>query len=149
MGNSNITTTKLNWADTDLQLATKKILIIDDEPSSAELVSAFLESGGYQHIRCENDSRNGIVAIREFAPDMILLDIGMPHVDGLELLEKISGEPDFNEIIVLMLSAAGKTEEQRSYELGALGFLPKPNTVQQVIRIVSSTFRIANRFGPK
>ena len=123
------------------------ILIIDDEPSTVDLVTAFLEDDGFRNVFSETDSRFGMATIRTFKPDMILLDIGMPHVDGFDLLEQIVADPDLRDILVLMLSSAGEAEEQKSYELGALGFLPKPYTSKQVQRIVSSSFRIANRFG--
>lgn len=48
-----------------------------------------------------------------------------------------------------MLSSAGPEEENKSLELGAMGFLPKPTTAEELIRIISTTFRIANRFGAR
>ena len=130
-------------------MAEKRILVVDDEPLVTRTVLAYLRKGGCGAVSSENDSRQAIEAIREFKPDMVLLDINMPHICGLTLLERISGESDFDDIVVLMLSAAGEEEENKSYELGALGFLPKPATAESVIRIVSSTFRIAMRFGTR
>lgn len=52
-------------------------------------------------------------------------------------------------VIVLMLSAAGQEEENKSLEIGAMGFLPMPTTSEELIRIVSTSFRITNRFGTR
>ena len=130
-------------------LSDKRILIVDDEPLVTRTVSAYLRKGGYTEVRSENDSREVISAIREFKPDLVLLDINMPHISGLELLEQIGREHDFDSVVVLMLSAAGEEEENKSYDLGSLGFVPKPATAESVLRIVTSTFRIANRFGAR
>ena len=73
----------------------------------------------------------------------------MPHTSGFQLLEQFGREHDFDNIVILMLSAAGEEEENKSYDLGALGFIPKPTTAESAIRIVTSTFRIANRFGAR
>ncbi len=143
------TTEPVPELDSIEKLADKRILIIDDEPAVTAIVSTYLVKGGFPHVKSENDSRHAMALIRESEPDMVLLDISMPHLSGMEILEQISSDPDLDKVIVLMLSAAGKELEDRSYELGALGFLPKPARADAVIRIVSSTFRIANRFGSR
>ena len=130
-------------------LSDKKILIVDDDPLIVRTVAAFLRQGGFHELRHEIDSRRVIEAIDDFKPDMVLLDIFMPHICGLELLERISTNSDFDDVIVLMLSAAGQDEERTSLEMGAMGFLPKPTGAEELIRIVSTTFRIAHRFGTR
>ncbi len=130
-------------------LLDRKILIVDDEPLVVRTVAAHLRKGGFNNLQVETDARQVIEALHEFKPDMVLLDIFMPHISGLELLEQISANSTFDNIIVLMLSAAGQDEERKSLELGAMGFLPKPTGAEELIRIVSTTFRIANRFGTR
>ncbi len=130
-------------------LKSKRILVVDDDPVVVATVAAHLCSGGFSHVRQETDSRLVIDAIREYEPDMIVLDIFMPHISGLELLEQISANAEFDKVIVLMLSAAGLQEEDRALELGAMGFLPKPTNAEELIRIISTTFRITNRFGSR
>lgn len=70
-------------------LTDKKILIIDDEPLINRTVAAYLRKGGFDNLRQETDSRLVMEAIREYQPEMVLLDIYMPHVNGLELLQQI------------------------------------------------------------
>lgn len=130
-------------------LTSRKILVVDDEPTVVKAVSAHLCKGGFSNVRQETDSRQVLEVIREYQPDMVLLDIYMPHLSGLELLEQISCSPEFDNVIVMMLSSAGPAEENKSLELGAMGFLPKPITSEELIRIVSTTFRITNRFGTR
>ena len=142
-------TEQISRQESTTVLSEKRILVVDDEPLITRIVLAHLLKGGYRNARSENDSRNAIKAMREFQPDMVLLDINMPHMCGLTLLEQISANTDFDNVIVLMLSAAGDEEENKSFNLGALGFLPKPVTAESIIRIVSSTFRIAMRFGTR
>ena len=130
-------------------LTVRKILVVDDEPVVAKTVAAHLRKGGFTDVRVETDSRRVIEAIREFGPDMVLLDVFMPYFSGLDLLEEISATADFDNVIVLMLSSAGQNEENKSLELGAMGFLPKPTTSEELIRIISTTFRVTNRFGAR
>jgi DNA-binding response OmpR family regulator len=130
-------------------LTSRKILVVDDEPTVTKTVSAHLRKGGFSNVRQETDSRRVLEAIREFQPDMVLLDIFMPHLSGLELLEQIGASSEFDNVIVMMLSSAGATEENKSLELGAMGFLPKPVTAEELIRLISTTFRITNRFGTR
>jgi DNA-binding response OmpR family regulator len=145
----NSTTKLVPHRDLMTGLSERKILIVDDEPLVVRTVAAYLRQGGFHNLRHETDSRQVIEAIRDFKPDMVLLDIFMPHICGLQLLEQISANPAFDKIIVLMLSAAGQDEERRSLEMGAMGFLPKPTGAVELIRIISTTFRIANRFGTR
>ena len=78
---------------------------------------------------------------------MILLDIFMPDISGLELLKQIRANPELNQIIVLMLSSAGRDEQYKSLELGALGFIQKPTTAAMLVQTVTSKFGIARRIG--
>ena len=145
----NSTTGFVPGRDLAAALKCKKILVVDDEPTVVATVAAHLRKGGFPHVRQETDSRLVIEAIREYEPDMVLLDIFMPHISGLDLLEQISATPNFDNVVVMMFSSAGAEEEDRSLELGAMGFLPKPITAEELVRIISTTFRITNRFGAR
>ena len=85
--------------------------------------------------------------ISEFNPDLILLDIFMPDVSGLEVLRQIRSNCMLDDIIVVMLSSAGRDEQFQSLELGALGFIQKPTTAVELVRTVTSKFCIARRLG--
>lgn len=125
----------------------KKILILDDVALVGRTVATQLKMAGFPNVRFETDSRQAIDVISEFQPDMILLDIFMPHISGLELLQEIRANAEFNHIVVLMLSSAGRDEQYKSLELGALGFIQKPTTAGKLVQTVTSKFAIARRLG--
>jgi len=124
-------------------------MIIDDEPLVVKALGAFLRKGGFPSVIELTDPGQTLDQLREHRPDMLLLDIVMPGISGLELLEEIGSNDEFQDLIILMLSAAGQEAENRSYDLGALGFIKKPAKPEDVIRVISSTFRIAQRFGTR
>jgi PleD family two-component response regulator len=125
----------------------KKILILDDVLLVGRTVCTQLKMAGFSNVRFETDARLAMDVIAEFQPDMILLDIFMPHISGLELLQQIRANEDFNHIIVVMLSSAGRDEQYKSLELGALGFIQKPTTAGRLVQTVTSKFGVARRLG--
>ncbi len=143
------TTCQLDGPDSMTCLMSKSILIVDDEPVVVKSVAAHLKRGGFPNVHQLTDASLTLEALRKHKPDMLLLDILMPEISGLELLAEIGDKEEFRDIIILMLSSAGIEEENLSYELGALGFIKKPAKPEDMLRIISSTFRIANRFGTR
>ncbi len=71
-----------------------KILIIDDEPLNVALLEDMLSDTGYKQIRSVTDSRLALAACHTFAPDLVLLDLMMPHVDGLSILHSLRSAGD-------------------------------------------------------
>ncbi len=112
-------------------------------------IETYLRKNGFTEVASETDSRRVIDAIGLFKPDLILLDILMPHVSGLELLEHICRTEELDNTICLMLSAAGEDQERRALEIGAHGFIPKPVRREDLLRIIATSFRIADRFGTR
>ncbi len=125
----------------------KKVLIVDDIELVCRVVKNQLASAGFSECEICCDAREVIATIESFQPDMILLDIFMPHVSGLELLKLIRSQEQLDHIIVLMLSSAGADEQYQSLELGALGFIQKPTTAVKLVQTVTSKFSIARRLG--
>ena len=125
----------------------KKILLVDDVELACKVVALHLRSAGFQTVKYESDPRVVLDLIEEFRPDMILLDIFMPHISGLELLMKIRANSDYDNIIVLMLSSAGADEKYESLELGALGFIQKPITPVNLVQSITNKFAVAQRLG--
>jgi CheY-like chemotaxis protein len=97
----------------------KRILVVDDVALVCQVVVNQLRSAGFENVASETDPRLVLDAISEFKPDMVLLDILMPNISGLEVLQQIRSKPEMDKIIVLMLSAAGRDEQYESLELGA------------------------------
>ena len=103
-----------------------RVLTIDDEPIVCKFVDSTLRRGEFTCIESLHDSTIALKKIEEFKPDLILLDINMPGVDGLELLKQIKSDERFADIKVVMLSTAGEESKWKSLELGAFDFIDKP-----------------------
>src|SRR6185503_8546363 len=103
-----------------------RILVIDDAASVHGLVRARLAEEPYD-IRCANNAESGETVIREFAPDLILLDIDMPGENGLEFCKRLKDNPATARIPVIFLTAADATEQKvAGLELGAVDYVTKP-----------------------
>jgi len=104
----------------------KKILIADDRSEVVELVKVTLEGEGYQTIDA-SDGREALEKIKREKPDLILLDIIMPRMDGFEVLSKVKKDPKTKDIPIIMLTAKGqKSDQEKGKELGATGYIIKP-----------------------
>ncbi len=104
-----------------------KVMIVDDEEFNISLIQAYLEDAGYHEFVACSDSTQALDLIRENRPDLILLDIMMPQVDGLEILEKLRQFEEFRNLPVLILTASKDEQvERKALELGATDFLSKP-----------------------
>src|SRR3954452_1350186 len=102
------------------------ILIVDDDPLNRRLLEKSLEASGHHTVAADNGFA-GLSAIDDDAPDLILLDIEMPGLDGIEVLERLKGDAARQHIPVIMISGVEDTESiVRCIEAGAEDFLPKP-----------------------
>jgi len=103
------------------------IMIVDDEPINVKVVQRHLRVAGYDNFVTTSEPREALQMIRRDQPDVIVLDVMMPHVGGLDILEVIRGDIQLHHIPVLILTAATDEEtEVRALELGATDFLSKP-----------------------
>lgn len=104
----------------------KKILIADDEDDVKVVVQLFLESKGYE-ILTAYDGLDALDKARKERPDLILLDLMMPVVDGFEVCKKLKAHPDTASIPVVMISASAQAEsKQRGLDAGAVDYIIKP-----------------------
>ena len=114
----------------------KCILVVDDEPDVTELVKYKLEQEGYI---CEvlNDPLSFISKAREISPDLILLDIMMPELNGLQLCKIIRSDPNMQSIPIIFLTARGEAEDRvKGLESGADDYVAKPfNTKELILRV--------------
>jgi len=103
----------------------KKILIIEDDPFLSEMYSTkFVESGFETELA--TDGKAGLVKIKNIKPDLILLDIVLPKMDGFELLKKIKEDESIKEIPVILLTNLGqKNEVEKGLSLGADEYIIK------------------------
>lgn len=103
---------------------TNNILIVDDEPDVRELLSKFLRRRGYE-VNTASDGPSALEAIRDGHPDIVLLDIRLPKMDGLSVLAHLRDESD-NVAVITMSGSADEETARKSLELGAADFITKP-----------------------
>ncbi len=116
------------------------ILIIDDEKDIRTALAGILEDEGYQVLSSESGVE-GIECARLELPDLILLDIWMPGMDGLEVLEKLKSE--FPQVTIIMISGHGTIETAvRATKLGAFDFIEKPLSLEKVLISVANALRL-------
>ncbi len=104
----------------------KKILIVDDKLEVVELIAATLKGEGYRLITA-SDGREALEKIGTEKPDLVLLDVIMPEMDGFEVLIEAKKDPKTKGIPIIMLTAEGqKSDKDKGIELGAEGYIIKP-----------------------
>ncbi|MBM3344944.1 MAG: response regulator [Betaproteobacteria bacterium] len=114
------------------------VLIVDDDTPLLELLSADLTSGGLK-VRIAADAAIAIRAILESPPDLILLDIGLPYLDGMEVLAALKSDPASRDIPVVVLTGhQDENEHVQARNLGAEGFLHKPVARETLINEIFS-----------
>jgi CheY-like chemotaxis protein len=113
----------------------KRILVVDDEAKITRMVRLSLELTGEYEVREENCAGHALAAAFEFLPDLILLDVLMPGVDGGELASQLKGSPKFREVPIIFLTAAVTREEVSTHGgyVGGLPFLAKPVDFPELI----------------
>jgi putative two-component system response regulator len=115
-----------------------RILIIDDRPENVLLLERILQEAGYRYLRSITDSRTAMSTFAEFRPDLVAIDLRMPHVDGFALLKQLRSlvpEGDFVPLLVLTADNSRKAK-QEALALGAKDFVIKPiDRVEVLLRI--------------
>lgn len=112
-----------------------KILIIDDEPMNVILLEQILRENNYTRLQSVTDSRKAQAAMADFQPDLILLDLMMPHLDGFTLLEEIRAAQNEDTFLPVLVLTADVNEKSklRALAAGATDFLLKPFDKTEVL----------------
>jgi len=114
----------------------KKILVIDDEPAVHRLLQIILEVEGFDIVGMEGDEGSGSVVSRS-KPDLIILDIRMPEVNGLEVLRMLKTDEDTRNIPVIILTASNHHDDREmARRLGAERYLTKPFQPAELLKAV-------------
>jgi putative two-component system response regulator len=104
-----------------------QVLLVEDDQEFAEMYRLKLEADGYE-VRIAGDGEEGLAMAVDDPPDLIFLDIRMPRLGGLEMLERLRAEPTTESLPVVILSNYGEDElRKRGFDLGALEWLIKAN----------------------
>ncbi|MEQ2007228.1 MAG: response regulator [Limisphaerales bacterium] len=119
----------------------KRILIIDDEPSMTRMIRLTLEMTKRYQVREENQAAHALTTAREFKPDLILLDVIMPGVDGGELARRIKADPVFGQVPVIFLTGTvTKREAAEGAVTAGYPLLPKPVSLKILVETMENAF---------
>lgn len=115
-----------------------RILVIDDEPSILNVVTAYLRPEGYE-VNTAADGPAGLKAARVFKPDLIVLDIMLPGLDGIELLTQLRRES--NVYVIMLTAKAEETDKVIGLSVGADDYLTKPFSPRELVARIKSALR--------
>ena len=114
-----------------------KILVVDDEPPIVRLMEFILARQGHEMIVAVN-GQEALEKVRAHRPDLVLLDIMMPRVDGYEVARTLRADPEFAEIPVIMLSAKAQEEDiQKGLNVGVNEYITKPFSPEHLVHVVA------------
>jgi len=109
------------------------ILFVEDTSEQRELVAMFLDMHGYR-VEVANDGIEGLAQARKLRPDLILLDLGMPKLDGFQMMEKMRVDEALKDIPVVVISAwTAASHKERARAAGAAAFISKPFELSEIL----------------
>lgn len=140
---------------TTQKILNAKVLIIDDEPANVMVLEETLKQKGHTSIKSITDPREALETYKTFEPDLVLLDLNMPHFNGFEVMTQIKEADQKANIPVMILTAQiDQTTRLRALDAGARDFLTKPFDILEVslriqnmleISLLCSEIRTSNR----
>ena len=126
----------------------KKILLVDDDADFTEAVKLLLESRSYD-VTAANDGKEGLKKVQTEEPNLIILDVMMPEMDGYQVCAKLKADPKYRQIPILLLTAVGEAITTTSYtkEMGmrieADDYIPTPVEPIEIVERVEKLLRIS------
>ncbi len=121
----------------------KKILLVDDDPDFVQAVQVIVESGGYD-VRVAYDGKEGLEAVAEEKPDLIVLDVMMPVMNGHEACAELKSNPETAGIPIILLTAVAERVTTSTYshrdmlESEAEDYMPKPVEPKELLELIKS-----------
>jgi CheY-like chemotaxis protein len=113
------------------------VLVVDDNPTNLKLIAYLLQAKGYD-VRTAIDAEMALQEVQTFRPALILMDLQLPGMDGLELTRRLKATPETRDIIVIAVTAyAMKGDEERARAAGCDGYVPKPVDTRALPRMVA------------
>ncbi len=117
---------------------TRKILIVDDEQNIAISVEFLMKREGFE-VTVARDGEEGLQRIRNDRPDLVLLDVMMPKLNGFQVCEAVRADPELANVRIVMLTAKGREAEiNKGMSLGADAYIPKPFATSDLVSKVTS-----------
>ncbi len=115
----------------------KKVLIVDDSASMRQLIGFTLRKAGYE-VAEGIHGKDGLAQLDKHAPQLIISDLNMPEMDGLEFIRQLRGKPAFRFVPVLMLTTeSDDAKKKQGKEAGATGWIVKPFQPEQLLQVVA------------
>jgi len=124
--------------DSPIPASNRTIMVVDDDPDIVTIVKTILEVKGYV-VQSASSGQEVLSLLKELKPDLIILDVMMPQMDGLEVLTRLKGNPDTASIPVILLTAKVQYEDVLGgYKMGADYYITKPFTSTQLMTGINS-----------
>lgn len=118
-------------------MAREPVLIVDDNPQNLKLAKVILAAEGYE-VKTAIDAEDALRILESFMPRLILMDLQLPRMDGLELTRRLKADPARREIIIIALTAyAMKGDDQKAFAAGCDDYISKPIDIDALPRVVA------------
>ena len=120
-----------------ININTAKILVVDDEPEITEIIDTYLSENGFK-VLTENTPTKAVEKAKAFKPDIILLDIMMPGVDGYDICQTLKNDVEFSHIPIIFLTGKDRNDDMgRSFKSGGDMFIKKPFSCERLLEIIN------------
>ena len=125
---------------TSLPSSARTVLVVDDNVAAATMLALLLGRLGAGKVETTHDGPSAVVKAKELRPDLILLDIGLPGMDGYQVARTLRGESDLDGAVLVALTGYGQEQDrQRSREAGFDEHLVKPASIDDLKRVLAMT----------
>lgn len=116
----------------------KRVLVVDDEPNIVLSLEFLMKKAGFD-VEVARNGREALAALDREPPDLLLLDVMMPEIDGFEVCERIRSRPEWRQTKIVMLTARGReSERERGLALGADAYVTKPFSTRELVERVKA-----------
>ena len=127
-----------------------KILMIEDDASICDMTKMNLNMNGFQHVYCASDGEEGLALAAQLVPDLILLDVMLPGIDGLTVCRNLKNNPALADIPIIMLTAKGEENDiVLGLEMGADDYVTKPYSSKVLAARIAARLRKKNQPAEK
>ena len=127
----------------ETEIEPRRILIVDDEAGFTRLLKLTLEGTKRYLVKEENDGSQALAAARQFRPDLVLLDIVMPKMDGGDVARQIKSDPSLKDVKVIFLTAIVSQREQAGLDaIGGYPFMAKPVSLAALTEMIEETLGV-------
>jgi DNA-binding response OmpR family regulator len=121
----------------------KRVLVVDDEPNIVMSLEFLMKRAGFE-VEVARNGREALAALEGTPPDLLLLDVMMPELDGYEVCERVRQRPEWNATKIIMLTARGRdAERQRGLALGADRYVTKPFSTRELVEQAKQLLGVA------